>query len=80
MSCIVFPTYQRGVKPELKRLQTGHALHRLAEAGYDLQNHMDRDLVSNLIEWLSVIPSYELRYGDLDRCVETLLDLDDTPR
>jgi len=74
-SCVVFPSYGSNVKTELIRVGTGEALQKLAAAGYDLRGRINRELVSELIDWLSTTPCYELRYGDLDHAVDAVEEL-----
>jgi hypothetical protein len=60
--CIIFPSWEPGCPTELKNISSAEALTRLTEAGYDLPQRINRDLVGALIGWISQIPCFTLRF------------------
>ena len=71
-TCIVFPRYREDAGCDLRRIGSGDALMRLTEAGYDLPNRLDRQVVSTLVDWLSATPCYELDYSPLDQAIDAM--------
>ncbi len=74
-ACLVFPHYRPDGATEMRRLHTGDALLKLAEAGYDFPERLNKVLVAELIDWLHDIPCYEMRFRDLDDAVESISDV-----
>ena len=62
---LVFPSYRTGIDPCLERLTSADALCRLTDAGTDMEGELDSASVTELIDWISGMDSYELRYSDL---------------
>jgi len=72
---IVFPIYAEKSSVRLRPLSSAEGLSRLAEAGYDLPNRINTDVVEALIKWVSDVPCFELSYSKLDHAVDQILDL-----
>ena len=72
---VVLPAYEQEGKTRLLGISPGEGLKRLTQAGYDLPRRLDRRSLTRLIDWISDIPCFELRYGRLDEAVLTLPDV-----
>ena len=72
---LVFPAYQATHTTGLDRISPADALCRLAEAGYDMEGGLDKDRVSELVDWINGISCYELRVNDLQEAVTMMSEL-----
>ena len=72
---LVFPAYKATYATALDPISPADALCRLAEAGYDMQGGLDKDRVSELVNWIKGISCYELRVNDLQEAVTTMSEL-----
>ena len=64
--CIIFPSREPGCQTELKDISSAEALTRLTEAGYDLPECINRDVVGSLIRWISQMPCFTLRFDSAE--------------
>ena len=64
--CIIFPSREPGCQTELKDISSAEALTRLTEAGYDLPERINRDVVGSLIRWISQMPCFTLRFDSAE--------------
>lgn len=72
---IVFPIYQSENETSLAPVSSADALCRITEAGYDASGGLDKDKVEELVEWLSGMSCYELRFHDLREAISKLSKL-----
>lgn len=73
---LVFPIYKAGLDTRLDRLTPADALCRLTDAGTDMEGELDATRVTELVDWIAGMDSYELGYSDLEdaiACVRELL-------
>jgi hypothetical protein len=75
IECMIFPKYVRAAPTSLRRLGTAEALYRVAEAGYAIPGHLDKDRVEDLIDWIARLDCYELQMGDLGEAVDKIKEL-----
>lgn len=66
---LVFPVYRDGATPQLESLTPADALYRLTEAGSDMDGVLDGTRVTELVDWIVGMDSYELCYGDLQDAI-----------
>jgi hypothetical protein len=64
--CIIFPSREPGCQTELKDISSAEALTRLTDAGYDLPKRINRDVVGSLIQWISQMPCFTLRFDSAE--------------
>jgi hypothetical protein len=67
---LVFCEYQPTVETTCRVIRPADALLRLSTAGYDAR--LCEETVRRLVAWICDVPSYELRYGDLDRAIAAI--------
>ena len=72
---LVFPIYNPEYTTSLSRISPADALCRLAEAGYDMEGGLDRERVTELVNWISGVSCYELRVNDLQEAVTCMAEL-----
>lgn len=70
---ILFPCFSPDARISCERISAGDALLRLTHAGYDAR--LSSAVVAMLVEWLSDVPAYELRYASLKEAVTAVEDL-----
>ena len=76
VDCIVFPHFNRnGEAASIETLRAGEGLYKLAEAGYDVPNHLTADKVKQLIDWIVNIPKFVIRFNQLDNAVSMIRSL-----
>jgi len=66
---LVFPVYAAAADTRLSRLTPADALCRLTDAGTDMEGGLDSARVSELVEWIAGMDSYELHYSELDDAI-----------
>jgi len=60
---IVFPEWSAGQEPaQMRRISSAEGLSRLTDSGYDLRKRINAEIVECLIQWISGLPCFELRY------------------
>ncbi len=70
---IVFPQYESNLQGSvLTQISPADGLCRLTTAGYDLRGSLTAEVVDLMVEWISGIPCYELRFCELDHAVSVL--------
>jgi hypothetical protein len=68
---LVFSEYRpSALETTCRAIRPADALLRLATAGYDAR--LCEETVRAFVEWLSNVPSYELRYGDVDSAIAAI--------
>ena len=72
---MVFPQYVKGTPTSLNRLGTAEALYRVAEAGYAVPGHLDKDRVEDLIDWIARLDCYALYMDDLGEATRKIEEL-----
>jgi len=72
---LVFPAYQPDTEPCLERLTPANALCRLTEAGTDMDGELDDASVTELVDWIADMDSYELRYSKLEDAIAHVREL-----
>ncbi len=70
VAAMIFPKYVPGSSAVLRPLPRCEALVRVAEAGYDLPERLDRHAVVKLLEWIGDLRCCELLFDSLDEAVE----------
>ncbi len=66
---LVFPVYQADSETRLQRLTPADALCRLTDAGTDMEDELDSTSVTELVDWIADMESYELRYSRLEEAI-----------
>ncbi len=69
VQALVFPVYQAGTQPALTPVSPADALCRMTDAGTDIKGGLDLSLVTDIINWIGGIDSYEIRYSKLDDAI-----------
>jgi len=69
VQALLFPAYQAGAQPALTPVSPADALCRMTDAGTDIKGGLDLSHVTDIIDWIGGIDSYELRYSDLDDAI-----------
>lgn len=67
---IVFPSFDASAQPSIDRLDPAMALKSLIAHVYLLDRRLDAALVEHLVEWISAIPCYRIRYPSLDAAID----------
>ena len=67
---LVFSEYQPTVETTCRAIRPADALLRLSTAGYDAR--LCEETVRAFVAWVGDVPSYELRYGDLDGAIAAI--------
>ncbi len=62
-------------KAVLTEISAAEELCRLAEAGYEIQDEMTAESVEQLVDWITNIPCYAIRYNQLDDAVSFIQSL-----
>ncbi len=75
VSAIVFPQYQKGVRPRMTRIGGFLALRALLPSLDPIGHSLGAEDVERLIEWLGAIPCYSLNYDALDDARTALAEL-----
>jgi len=75
VACVVFPHYIEGAPARMEPVTTAQALCRISEAGYDLIDLSNADIVTELIGWLAETATFSLAYGDLDEAIRLIGEL-----
>lgn len=71
-SVLVFPQYACGAETRMKRIGRADALAKLTEAGYDVPDLANREVICALVSWMAQLDCYELRYSELSDAVASL--------
>jgi len=66
---LVFPHYQPGSPTVMQPLRRADALLKLTESGYDIPDIINDNVVSALIDWMTSLDCYDLRYSDMQEAV-----------
>ena len=69
VQALVFPAYQAGAPSALTPVSAADALCRMTEAGTDIKGGLDLPHVTDIVDWIGGVDSYELRYNDLDDAI-----------
>jgi len=69
VTAIVFPEFVPGSELELQTIERGDALLRMLDAGFDLNEALDREWVESTISWLKTLECHELKFDDLEQAV-----------
>ncbi len=72
---LVFPAYRAGAGARLERLTSADALCRLTDAGTDMDGGLDSASVTELVDWIAGMDSYELHYSDLEDAIAHVREL-----
>lgn len=70
VSRIIFPCFDPTAHPATDALDSASALKQLVANVYLLANKLDAESIERLIEWISAIPCYRIRYPSLDSAVD----------
>ncbi|MBN1237501.1 MAG: PqqD family peptide modification chaperone [Gammaproteobacteria bacterium] len=70
---LIFPSYRSGAETSWRRIGVAEAFMELTRAGYDAR--LSVELIRVLLDWLAGVPSYRLRYGDIDSGVGAVCDI-----
>jgi hypothetical protein len=68
VAAIVFPRYS-SPGTAIVPVSSAEALCRIAAGGYDFSSRMEKEMVGELITWISRVPCYELPCADLRQAV-----------
>ena len=71
-SHIIFPKYMPNVQTTLTEIGAKDALEKIKEAGYQVQENMDRDKFELILKYLVSLPKYTLVYSNLDEAINTI--------
>ena len=72
---LVFPGYESGASTTLQALTPGQALQYLARSQSVLGKQKDTHCLTDLLDWLTAVPAFELRYESLMEACETVQTL-----
>ena len=68
-SHIIFPKYKPNAKTTLTQISANEALSRVKEAGYQVQENMDKDKFELILTHFVSLPKYTLVYSNLDEAI-----------
>ncbi len=71
-SNIIFPKYIPNSETTLTEIGAKDALAKIKEAGYQVQENMDRDKFELILKYLVSLPKYTLVYSNLDEAIDMI--------
>lgn len=71
-SHIIFPKYTSNEKTKLTQINAREALEKIKEAGYQVQENMDKNKFELILSHLISLPKYTLVYSNLDEAITTI--------
>jgi len=71
-SHLIFPKYTPKSETSLMEISPKEALYKIKEAGYQVQENMDKNKFKLILTHLVSLPSYTLVYSDLDEAVAVI--------
>ncbi|GIU00031.1 hypothetical protein TSL6_05370 [Sulfurovum sp. TSL6] len=77
-SHIIFPKYIPNSETTLTEIGAKDALEKIKDAGYQVQENMDREKFELILKYLVSLPKYTLVYSNLDEAIDminTLLEM-----
>ncbi|QBQ54432.1 PqqD family peptide modification chaperone [Nitrosococcus wardiae] len=72
---IIFPCYIAGITTYVQPIGRAEALNRIAEGGYDVNSRLNSTTISELVNWISNIECWELRYSSLPEAINHIQKL-----
>lgn len=69
---IIFPKYIPNAQTTLTEIGAKDALSKIKEAGYQVQENMDRDKFELILKYLVSLPKYTLVYSNLDEAIDII--------
>lgn len=73
---IVFPKFVHdGDAAIINEIRAADGLCQLTDVGYDIRGEMTASCVKQLVDWITHIPCYEMRFNKLDKAVSAIQTL-----
>jgi len=71
-SHLIFPKYTPNAETSLTQIGANEALFKIKEAGYQVQENMDKNKFELILKYLISLPKYTLVYSNLDEAIVTI--------